>query len=97
LSGTVIDLFASPIHVPTLLISLSPSAEARLRQQATARGYDVGLYAASLIEQAVNNDDNVMPSADQRRALWRAWVQSHAPVHHIVDDSRDAIYEVRGE
>jgi hypothetical protein len=36
-------------------------------------------------------------SAEQWVAEWRAWIASHAPVTHFVDDSREAIYEGRGE
>ena len=34
---------------------------------------------------------------EQRAAAWRQWVASHKPLPIIADDSRESIYEGRGE
>lgn len=36
-------------------------------------------------------------SPEERAAAARAWAESHEPVTHFVDDSRETIYEGRGE
>lgn len=36
-------------------------------------------------------------SAVERSAAWRAWAASHRPLSQPVDDSRESIYEGRGE
>ncbi|HOB72952.1 MAG TPA: hypothetical protein PKG54_00365 [Phycisphaerae bacterium] len=86
----------------TLQIELSPEIEARLREQAAAVGKDPAAFAREAVEEKLAA--SARPAADssklsnkQRAAKWLAWVDSHRPVGHFVDDSRESIYEGRGE
>jgi hypothetical protein len=87
-------------------IRLSKYAGERLAQRAAETGQDVSDVASDLIEKAVLA--SVIPnghvSPAQRAAAWQKWVASmrtwgatNLPQGHIVDDSRDSIYEGRGE
>jgi hypothetical protein len=50
----------------TLVLSVSPSVEAKLRQRAAAEGQDPTTYASKLLEQAVSR-----PSVDELLAPLR--------------------------
>ena len=39
----------------------------------------------------------VLADPEQWIAVWRAWSAQHRPTAHVVDDSRETIYEGRGE
>lgn len=83
----------------TITIHLSPATGDRLRDQATALGCDAGVYAAELIERSIAATEAVPGglSPAQRAAEWRAWAESHTRSDHFVNDSRDSIYDSRGE
>lgn len=83
----------------TLQIALSPETEALLRQQAEAAGKDPARFALEALEEklAVDAEERSRPSRSQRIEAFDAWVASHKPVGHFVDDSRESIYEGRGE
>jgi hypothetical protein len=34
---------------------------------------------------------------EERAAVWNTWCESHRPVNHFVDDSRESVYAGRGE
>ncbi|MBN1346710.1 MAG: hypothetical protein JXQ73_28725 [Phycisphaerae bacterium] len=86
----------------TLEITLKAEIEARLRIQATKAGKDPAAYAQEAIEEklAVSSDtaadERSLPTR-QRVDEFLKWVGSHGPVGHAVDDSRETIYEGRGE
>lgn len=86
----------------TVNLSLSPETEAKLKELATAEGKDL----ASLVLEAVEDklavaDDIARPrqnlSADQWVARLRKWAASHRSLPFEADDSRESIYEGRGE
>jgi hypothetical protein len=80
-----------------LKLHLTDQASERLAQRAAAAGKDVAAVASDLIEQAVDTDSpNDMPY-EQWISEFRAWTSSHQPVGHFVDDSRESIYDGRGE
>jgi len=85
----------------TLQIELTPELEARLREQAAAAGKDVATLAREAIEQTLAAaDPETQPaglSHEQWLAQWRAWTSSARPLGYLVDDSRESIYEGRGE
>lgn len=82
-----------------LNLDLSPDLEARLTQRATATGRSVDAVAIEALRDALSADTNVNPERD--REAWRsrleAIIDRHPAVDHFVDDSRDSIYEGRGE
>jgi hypothetical protein len=91
-----------------IVISISPKAEARLKERAAASGQDASRYVAELVEHALSDttdymtDQGARPDAE-RLANWDAFVAGMRewgrtlPAGHSVDDSRDSIYAGRGE
>lgn len=83
----------------TLTLSFPPELEARLRERAAASGRDV----ESLVRDAVAEKfaEEVRDARGRTREEWaaefHAWVASHKPVSHFVDDSRESIYADRDE
>lgn len=80
----------------SITIELSKSAEATLRQQATAKGRDVAGYASELLEKAVSG---ISPEASHQPNLeaWNSFVAGmrewgkKLPARHVVDDSRESM------
>lgn len=68
-----------------------------LTARASARNMTLGDYLRSLMVPPDPLPPASAPTPEQRIAVWREWVDSHPPVHHFVDDSRESIYEGRGE
>ena len=90
----------------TLNISLSPKSEAKLKERAAATGEPVEAVASRMLEQAVEQSNGAAavpgPSlsraeAERRLANLREWATMREPSSGHVDDSRDSIYEGRGE
>ena len=88
-----------------LQISLPPNTEAKLRERAAAEGKDPAVFALEAVEEklAGGNGASGQSDAADRVAAWdrfvagmREWTQTLPPGHHV-DDSRDSIYEGRGE
>ncbi len=85
-------------------LRLSDQAIEKLAQRADETGQDVAGVASDLIEQAVANPVPARLTLSQRVAAWNQWVASmrkwgeqHLPAGHFVDDSRESIYDGRGE
>lgn len=85
-------------------VPLSTDDEVRLREQAQAAGKDISrfIYEALQEKLAVNGIGPLQNGAadvdvEQRIAELRAWAASHSPLPFEADDSRDGIYEGRGE
>ncbi len=78
----------------TLTVSLSPQAEARLRQRAAAEGKDPVAYASKILEQAVN-----LPSLDELLAPLReefaATGTSDEELVQQITEARDAYRKQR--
>ena len=84
----------------TLTLSFPPETEARLRERAAASGKDVETIVREAVDQTLAAEANT-PRSDRSAEEWVAefmtWVNSHPPVTHFVDDSRESIYAGRGE
>mgnify|MGYP003648219598 FL=1 len=81
-----------------MTIELTHETETLAQKAAITLGYT---SVAAFIEQAIRDKaesvtktDDVV-DADQQIEALRAFAQSHAPVSHFVDDSRDSIYPDR--
>lgn len=88
----------------SITIQLPPETEKVLREQASSAGQTPEGYLGQLAQQwlGTNGTPAAKPpaqkmSTDEWVAAWRSWAASHKPVHHFVDDSRESIYEGRGE
>lgn len=86
----------------TIQINLTPEFEARLRREAAAAGKDVETFAREALEETLVAEvepaaEHVNLTPEQRLAEWRAWTSSARPMGSVVDDSRESIYEGRGE
>lgn len=88
----------------TFHIPLSSEAEARLREYAEAAGKPISAVIAEAIEEKLadmEDEAGDRVSRPRSKEQWlkefREWVGSHKPVSHFVDDSRESIYEGRGE
>lgn len=89
----------------SLTIQLAPEMEARLRERAAAEGKDPAEFAVEALVERLTAPDTATPSPVTARRLaaldrfvtgMREHVRS-LPPGHIVDDSRESIYEGRGE
>jgi hypothetical protein len=83
-------------------IPLTPETEAMIRQRAAEVGKDPATFAREALEENFGSPHGSAAegrplSSEQRVAEFLTWVASHRPVGHEVDDSREAIYEGRGE
>jgi plasmid stability protein len=84
----------------TLHLSFPPETEARLRERAAATGKDVEEVVREAVEEKLATPTTQGPegkSYEQWAAEFKAWVESHKPVGHFVDDSRESIYADRDE
>lgn len=83
----------------SITINLPPDTEQKLREAAARRGKTLEAYLESIAASHAA-DVGVAASAETAEewvAEFRSWAASHAPVTHFVDDSRESIYEGRGE
>lgn len=86
-----------------LNISLGKATEEELRRRAAAAGKKPEDFAVEVIEENLSSssgeavEQDAPRSSSERVADLLKWVQSHEPVGHPVDDSRESIYEGRGE
>lgn len=85
-------------------LRLSKQASEKLAQRAAETGRDVATVASDLIEQAVATPNPAASTPSQRVAAWDQWVahmrewgEENLPAGHFVDDSRESIYDGRGE
>ena len=84
----------------TLTLSLPPDLEARLRERAAASGKDIEGFVREAVEEKLLAAESTGPEGKTREqwaAEFKAWIESHKPVTHFVDDSRESIYAGRGE
>ncbi len=87
------------IHIP-----ISPQTEAKLREQAQALGKDITSFVLEVLEEklacsasAQGEENREDLPAEQWIIRLREWASSHAPLPYEADDSREGIYEGRGE
>lgn len=84
----------------TLSLPLTPELEARLRRRAAAAGKDVAEYLLYVVEEDLAMSAEVPETADspnQWEKAFDAWAAGHPRLDTIIDDSRESIYEDRGE
>ncbi|HSI32068.1 MAG: hypothetical protein ACAI43_21995 [Phycisphaerae bacterium] len=85
----------------TLKLELPPAVEARVRELAAAAGQDIEAFVREVVQDRVAASPTPLPQVlatpAQRAAAFEAWVASHAHRSGVVDDSRESIYEGRGE
>lgn len=88
----------------TIQIPISADTEAKLRKQAEAAGKDITSFVLEVLEDkldlemhTINKDGHEDLPANQWIARLRRWTSSHRPLPYEADDSRESIYEGRGE
>lgn len=83
----------------TRTINLPIEIVEQLRAAASRRGCTVEDYVTRLAVSSVAS--NIAPSpeksAEEWVSEWRTWGSSHATLPHPADDSRESVYEGRGE
>ena len=90
-----------------LNVPLSPEKEAKLRQRAAAAGKDVTEYILAVVEEDLAMSEEPSPAhlidtrPSQQNDEWEkaldAWAAGHPRLDRIANDSRESIYEGRGE
>jgi hypothetical protein len=82
-------------------IPLSKEVEAQLRERASATGQDLESFVLSALHSKLADEQvsNEQPSSEGKKwaAELDAWIASHPAISHFVDDSRESIYDGRGE
>jgi hypothetical protein len=91
----------------TITIQLDSNVEQQLREKARLRGQTLEVYLQQLAEDdAQTANGAAMPAAPQTSEAesahqWcqrlRAWAANHPTLPFVADDSRESIYEGRGE
>jgi len=87
-------------HAMAVSVHLPPETEKKLREHARASGKDVNDIVAQAVEEklasSTSKDNGDLPATEWSRQ-WRAWAASHRTLDHIADDSRESVYNGRGE
>ena len=79
-------------------LQLDAEAENRLRKAATEEGLTVEEYLERVVQLFVPYVRRAIPrTPEERVAAFEAWVESNRDITHVADDSRESIYEGRGE
>ena len=87
-------------------LDLSPATMERLKSKADERGRTVEAYLQELAERDANGDNAsvgreaafaAQVPAEEWSSAWRAWAAGHCVVSGVADDSRESIYEGRGQ
>ena len=84
----------------TVIVSFPPELETRLRDRAARAGQAVDAFVRDAVEEKLASDVASTErglTPQQRLAAFEAWIADRQPVNQFVDDSRDSIYEGRGE
>ncbi|RIK73843.1 MAG: hypothetical protein DCC68_24200 [Planctomycetota bacterium] len=80
------------LHVPV-------EKEAKLREAAAAAGQDVETFVLNAVDERLSEEVPTEPRLSKED--FQAWLDNliamHPQVTHFVDDSRESIYEGRGE
>ncbi len=84
----------------TLTIDLPPSVEEQLQRMAYRAGKPAPQYALELLREQLDRvpkSPNDLPSEERQQRFEAFLAEFSRPVGHFVDDSRESIYEGRGE
>lgn len=80
----------------SITISLPSEMEQKLREKAARAGQTLEAYLEQLAADSAGGSATDL-SPEEWAAQFHAWVASHQPLAGLADDSRDSIYEGRGE
>jgi hypothetical protein len=80
-----------------LELQLEPRVEERLRDLAAKTGINLDEYVARLVESCFPAPPAPVLTGEAWERELRAWAASHKPLSTPVDDSRESIYQGRGE
>lgn len=88
---------------PMSMLNIKPETYERLARKAAERNTTVEKLVEPVLEQLAGTETSALNTA-QRVAAWEAWVSemrawgaANLPAGHLVDDSRETIYDGRGE
>ena len=86
----------------TVTLDLPPTIERELKEKAAKGGQTLEEYLRSLAVRDVAASPALsyppgFASPEEWVKAFREWAASHQPVDHFVDDSRESIYDGRGE
>ena len=91
----------------TVTLTLLPETEAKLRERAAASGKDVSTLVREAVEEKLSAVDAGISATDMPYMRWLAefgaWMDAVAkrasmyPPGYVANDSRETIYEGRGE
>ena len=87
----------------TLTLTISDSLDRKLHARAAAQGRDVATVALELVEQGLGDESAAAtPSArdlthEERLQVLLELMKNTPRIDVVVDDSRESIYEGRGE
>jgi len=89
----------------TIEIQIPPETEARLRAIAAAEGKEPAAVALEALQDrlGVPNGPSTPPTPDARAAAWDRFIAGmhdwtrRLPSGHVANDSRESVYEDRGE
>jgi hypothetical protein len=85
----------------TLELHLPAELEAELRRQAEQRGEDVQSFVLGAVQDRLAGKSEMQTDRVLEGDAWEqefaAWLASHKPTGRFVDDSRESIYDGRGE
>jgi hypothetical protein len=84
-----------------LQLNIPQQLEDQLRLHASAAGQNVESFILQAVESTLAGPPAAASSPPRPpREQWfselKAWAESHPPVNHFVDDSRESIYPDRG-
>lgn len=84
-------------------VPMSAETELQLRQQAQAAGQDITTFVLEALEEKLSSNvisagkSGPVLTSQQRITKLLEWAASHKPLPFEADDSRESIYEGRGE
>jgi predicted transcriptional regulator len=87
----------------SVTIPFPPDIEAKLRERAAASGKDVDSFVREAVEEKLGLTVLTAKSEEQWAGEFAAWMRevasrsSNYSADYIADDSRESIYEGRGE
>jgi hypothetical protein len=80
-----------------LILHLTAETEERLKERASVIGKDPKTVALEAIEEKLAEESALLPQAASL-AEFQAWLAAHpASATHALDDSRESIYDGRGQ
>ncbi len=83
------------INSMTLSLNLTPELESLIRAAAASTGEDMEAFVLRAVQERIGDEQEAtgtIQDDDAWRARFAAWLASHKPVNHFVDDSRESIY-----